>query len=149
MSTAKLWARLFRGKYESNSLAMVDKTRAIIKNLVVVERDVALGVSFLLQDRWIDSDRFPPPYYMLISGLTLEQTKYLTNLEVVLTKEATLLFTPFKEPHPTFIMTIYGLTYTNPAEAQEEVSNLVKGGICNSEAVMKHILDSAPSRTGS
>lgn len=144
VTSGKLWARTFRGKYEHNSLNTVDKTRAIIKGLVQVENDVLLGVSFPQQERRIDSDRFPTPYHMLVSGLTTTQVDHLTNLEIVSTKDITVIFKPFKDQRPTFVLTIYGLTFSNSADAQTAVTDLVKSCIRDSEAVMKHIAECAP-----
>ncbi|KAG6895095.1 hypothetical protein C0992_003180 [Termitomyces sp. T32_za158] len=144
VTTTKLWARLFRGKYEPNSLETVDKTRALIKGLIRVESDVALGVSFPLQELASGIERFPSPYHMLISGLTTEQSVFLTSLEVVSTKDITLIFKPFLDQRPSFVLTICGLTFHDSEEAREVVEDLVKTRIKESEAVMKHIVDSAP-----
>ncbi|KNZ74790.1 hypothetical protein J132_06010 [Termitomyces sp. J132] len=113
VTSAKLWARLFRGKYEPNSLATVDRTRALIKSLVRAESDMVLGVSFPLQERSMESDRFPNPYHILISGLSSQQAKHLVNLEVVSTKDITVVFKAFQEQRPSFVLTIYGLTFVN------------------------------------
>ncbi|KAG6867547.1 hypothetical protein C0993_001348 [Termitomyces sp. T159_Od127] len=142
--TGKLWARIFRGKYEQNSLGTVDKTRAIIKSLILIENDVTLGVSFPQQERSMDSDRFPTPYHMLVSGLTHAQVEHLTRLEIVSTKEITVIFKPFKDQRPSFVLTIYGLTFNDSQEAHTMVTDLVKTCIKDSEQIMKHILECAP-----
>lgn len=143
MATAKLWVRLFRGKYEVNSLATVDKTHALIKSLVHVESKVGLGVSFPLQERPMEPERFPLPYHMLVSSLTAEQAEYLINLMVVSTKDITTLFLPFEDQRPSCVSTIYGLTFTNSQEARSAVTELVVDHIQESEQVMKHIVDCA------
>ncbi|KAG5337062.1 hypothetical protein C0989_010962 [Termitomyces sp. Mn162] len=147
VTSAKLWARLFRDKYEPNSLATVDRTRALIKSLVCAESDMVLGVSFPLQERSMESDRFPNPYHILISGLSSQQAKHLVNLEVVSTKDITVVFKAFQEQRPSFVLTIYGLTFVNFKEANSVVTDLVVKCIQESEQVMKHIILSAPERT--
>lgn len=83
----KVWVRLFRSKYKTNSLVTINKTCALLKNLVWVESNVALGVSFPLQYHTIESEHFPPPYHMMISSLINTQIKHLINLEIVSTKD--------------------------------------------------------------
>ncbi|KNZ82217.1 hypothetical protein J132_04177 [Termitomyces sp. J132] len=141
VASTKLWARLFRGKYEPNSLATVDKTRALIKGLVRVESDIALGVLFPLQECMMESERFPSPYHMLVSGLSNEQAHHLLGLEVVSTKDITIIFKSFKDSRPSFVLTIYGLTFMNSEEAHSVVTDLVINCIQDSEQVMKHIVD--------
>ncbi|KAG6879804.1 hypothetical protein C0992_011355 [Termitomyces sp. T32_za158] len=140
VTTAKLWARLFRGKYQQNSLATVDKTREIIKNLVSVESDISLGVCFPHQERVIKSNRFPLPYHMLISGLTEEQVNYLTGLEVVSTPDATIFFKPFEDPRPSFVATLSGLTFMNSENAQRKVTDLIQKRLLGSHDITSHVL---------
>lgn len=144
VATPKVWARLFRSKYETNSLATVDKTRALLKNLVRVESDVTLGVSFPLQDHAMESERFPPPYHMMISSLSDMQIDHLISLEVVSTKDITLIFKLFSDTRPTFVMTIYGLIFVDSEEARSAVTSLIVNGIQESEQVIKHIVECAP-----
>ena len=144
VTTPRLWARLFRGKNEKNGISTVDSTRALIKNLVRIENDITFGVSYPRPETIFEANRFPPPYHMLVSGLTLEQAEHLINLEVVATKDITIIFVPFEEVRPTFVLTIQGLTFTDSPEAREVVLDLVRSRFKESEAVMKHIADSAP-----
>ncbi|KAG6875901.1 hypothetical protein C0992_001803 [Termitomyces sp. T32_za158] len=142
--TGKLWARTFRGKYETNSMEMVDKTRALIKSLVYINSEVSLGVSFPLQEHARDTERFPSPYHMLVLGLSPAQVNHLVNLETVSTKDITVFFKSFNNQRPTFVLTIFGLTFGNSTEEQAAVTNLVKSCVKDSEAIMKHITDCAP-----
>lgn len=144
VSTFKVWIKLFRSKYESNSLVTIDRTRALLKSLVCVDSDVALGVSFPLQDHAMESDRFPPPYHMMVLGLTEKQKEHLVDLKIVLTKDITVIFKPFENSRPTFVMTIYGLTFVNSEEARSTVTSLIVHGIQGSEQVIKHIVKCAP-----
>ncbi|KAG6896344.1 hypothetical protein C0993_008523 [Termitomyces sp. T159_Od127] len=137
VKTAKLWARIFRAKYEQNSLATVDKTRELIKSLIHIEDDVSLGMSFPQQKRHIDSDRFPLPYHMLISGLSREQVEHLIALEVVATTEVTVIFKPFEDQRPTFVMTISGLTYTESPGATQAVIELVHEHILDTKEIIQ------------
>lgn len=146
VSTSKVWARLFRSKYEPNSLATVDRTRALLKNLVRVESDVALGVSFPLQEHATECDQFPPPYHMMISGLSERQIDHLISLEIVSTKDIMIIFKPFEDARPTFVMTIYGLTFVDLEEACSAVTTLIVNGIQDSEQVIKHIVECAPEQ---
>lgn len=93
----------------------------------------------------MDSDCFPSPYHMLISGLTDKQNDYLASLEIVSTKDITLIFKPFEDIRPTFVMTIYGLTFVDSAEARSAVTSLIVNGIQDSEHVIKHIVECAPA----
>ncbi|KAG6887829.1 hypothetical protein C0992_010562 [Termitomyces sp. T32_za158] len=72
VTSPKLWARVFRGKYEPNSLEIVDKTQEIIKKLIPIDGEISWGVSFPPQKCRIDTDRFPTPYHMLISGISAD-----------------------------------------------------------------------------
>ena len=81
---------------------------------------------------------------MLISGISLEQSKYLTNLKIVSTKNITVLFLPFKDRCLSFVLTIYRPSYTNSDKAKLEVTSLVKVCIQDLPAVMRHISKSTP-----
>ena len=59
-------------------------------------------------------------------------------------RDITLLFLPFKERPPSFVLTLYGLSYTDSDEAKLEVAGLVKICIQESPAVVRHISKSAP-----
>ncbi|KAG6895226.1 hypothetical protein C0992_002483 [Termitomyces sp. T32_za158] len=141
---AKLWAREFRAKFEHNSLPLVDKTRSIIKSLAQIEDDELLGVSFPLQKQASTTDRFPPPFNMLISGLTEAQAAFLAGLEVVSTKEITILFMPFDSQRPSFALTICGLTFMHTERASAMVTSLVKNRFLDSKEIVTHIGDCAP-----
>ncbi|KAG5723843.1 hypothetical protein E4T56_gene9883 [Termitomyces sp. T112] len=92
----------------------------------------------------MDSKHFSTPYYMLISGLSLTQAEYLTGLEVISTKEVTIFLKCFGEQRPTFVLTIYGLTFNDSEEACSAVTDLVKSCLNDSEAIQKHIAECAP-----
>ncbi|KAG6884550.1 hypothetical protein C0993_010175, partial [Termitomyces sp. T159_Od127] len=125
VATTKLWARLFRG-------------------LIHIKNDIALGVSFSLQDTSKESECFPTPYHMLISGTVPEQAEYLVNLEVISTKEATVVFKPFRDQHPSFVLTICGLTFHDLPEAHKAVKALMVSCLKDSEVMMKHIDNCMP-----
>lgn len=140
VTSAKLWACTFRGKYENNSLVMVDKTQEVIRSLIDIEK-MALGVSFPIQKQQIDGKRFPTPYHMLISGLTKEEASLLSGLEVVSTPDITLLFKPFKEQCLMFITTICGFTFKNTDDIQPIVTDIIKKRFAESKEIIAHIME--------
>lgn len=144
VTSAKLWARIFRGKYEQNSLATVDKTCNVIRSLVEVKSEVALGVLFLVQKWQLDGECFPTPYHMLISGLTKEQASYLSRLEVVCTQEITLLFKPFEDQHLSFIAKICSFTFRNSEEVHPVVMDIIKKHYNELKEIIAHVMESAP-----
>ncbi|KAG6875483.1 hypothetical protein C0992_003663 [Termitomyces sp. T32_za158] len=148
VSGARLWARTFRARYELNSLATTDLMRELIKGLVFVEKDVALGVSFPIQKRHIESDRFPLPYHMLISGLSETQVEYLESLEVVSTPEITVFFKAFHDARPSFVATIYGLAFQNSEDAPPIVTELIQKRIGDSKEITSFIMEASPLAEG-
>ncbi|KAG6885869.1 hypothetical protein C0992_004818 [Termitomyces sp. T32_za158] len=130
----RLWARTFRAKYESNSLQTVDLTREIIANLVRIDSDVTLDVSFPLPMRANNMDHFPIPYHMLVSGLTEMQVDYLAGLGVVSTQEGTVFFRSFQDPRPSFVATVrFG-------ESKDILAHVKEASPLQGDAVMNKIL---------
>ncbi|KAG6875834.1 hypothetical protein C0992_002126 [Termitomyces sp. T32_za158] len=143
---ARLWVRTFKAKYEANSLQTVDLTRDVIRNLVRIDSEVSLGVSFPLQMRAANAERFPLPYHMLVSGLSNAQVDYLSSLGVVSTQEATVFFRPFQDPRPSFVATVYGLTFCNTEDAPPVVADIIKRRIGESKDIIAHVKEALPLR---
>ncbi|KAG6886618.1 hypothetical protein C0992_003154, partial [Termitomyces sp. T32_za158] len=143
VTSPKLWARVFRGKYEPNSLEIVDKTREIIKKLIPIDGEISWGVSFPPQKCRIDTDRFPTPYHMLISGIPADQVDYISSLEVISTEEITILLKPFENQRPEFITTICGLTFHNSPESAPVVLDLVTNRFRSSKVIVLHVTENS------
>ncbi|KIO14621.1 hypothetical protein M404DRAFT_928432 [Pisolithus tinctorius Marx 270] len=142
----KAWVRPWRAKFEHDAEATWSKLRTLIQRVVGKDASTNLVISTPQQDSTFTTERNPPPWHFLISGLSQEATTFLVNLQVISTPDITVFTLPFVQPTPTFLCTLENFTLPDSPESNAIVADVVRHAMQSDDIIPEFIrgLDSNP-----
>ncbi|KAI6137614.1 hypothetical protein BKA82DRAFT_942408 [Pisolithus tinctorius] len=135
----KAWIRPWRAKFEPDAEATWSKLKTLVQRVIGQEASTTLVISTPQEDGTFTTERSPPPWHFLVSGLSQDATTFLVNLQVISTPEITAFTLPFVQPTPTYICTLENFTLPDSPESNTIVASVVKQAIQSDDVIPEFI----------
>ncbi|KAH7905271.1 hypothetical protein BJ138DRAFT_1118625 [Hygrophoropsis aurantiaca] len=141
----KCWVRVYRGKYEKDSIETVERIREVVgKFLEKNEEDTAKITPSPPTARYETVERLPPPYHFLLFGISQAEVMVLIDQKVIAADGIACFFLPFVQPLPTYICTLENFTYPDSEWSNGQIAEVVRATLRQNPDVISFIHNHIP-----